>query len=429
MAEYKKKRVERFKRPPRPKIRKKHPEKEPSQDIPMSDGSEKVKSKKDNAQKMRVVKGKKPERRRRMRLFALIAGVLIAAIAVAEWALPCGILENLGNAIALIGPGGYPIELDSNDTINAVSRGSYYYLLTNNELAAYSNAGKKVYGIAHGFETPVFKTSATRAMLFSQNGNEVLIHTLSGRVAALSVDDGILTGDISDSGVFAVVTRSPGYASTVRVYDKKAKQLYEWNSAQDVINCVAVSPNGKKIAVAGFKTSGGVYQATVRVLNYKSATPEFEKTIEGDFVRELSAFGKGFFAVGKNRVDFYEWKNGKATEYENDYDLAYFKAGKNEAAAVFTRVSDRSDTRMVIFSKKGDKKAEFSFKGTVSDIQVANGHIYCIGDNKILLLDENGNVIRQAECSFGARKIVPAGSNYAVVFSDREVERIKLGQK
>ena len=429
MAEYRKRRVERFKRPPRPKIKKKRSTKELSQDIFMSNHAEKSKPKKENAVKMRVVKGKKLERNRRMRFFAVIACILVVTLTVAEWVLPCGILENAGNLIALIGPGGYPIELDSSDTINTVSKGSYYYLLTNNELGAYTNAGKKIYGVAHGFETPVLKTSATRAMLFSQNGNEVLIYNLSGRVANLKTEEGILTGGISNSGVFAVVTRSPGYASTVRVYDKKSKQLYEWNSAQDVINCVAVSPNGKKIAIAGFKTSGGIFQATIRVLNYKSASPEFEKTIEGDSVRELDAFGKGFFAVSKNRVNFYDWKKGTKTEYKDDYDLAYFKAGQGGVAAAFTRVSDHNDTRMVIFSKRGKKKAAFDYKGTISDIQVSNGHIYCIGDNKIVLLDDDGKIIRQTESAFSARKIVPAGANYAIAFSDREVQKVKLTEK
>ena len=427
MAEYKKRRVDHFKRPPRPK-RIKHTE-PVLEEIPMSEERKKEKKKPSPTQKMRVIKGKKTERKRRLHGMALAAGILIFSIVLAHIILPCGILENIRNGLTLIGTGGYPIELESTDTIQAVSGGSYYYALTNNELIAFSNSGKKIYSVAHGFENPILKTSATRALLFSQSGHELSVRTLFEQVGQLKTEESIITADIADSGVYAVAIRSPGYAATVQVYDKDNKLLYEWNSAVEMINTIAVSPNGKKIAVAAFQSVGGAYQTKLQILNFKSATPEFEKTLSGEALYELSAFSKGFFAVGKNRVDFYEWSGGRNTEYSNEYDLSFFKKGRGEAAAVFTRASDKTDTKMVIFSKKGEKKSEFEFRGAVSDIQIANGHIYCISDNQVSLIDGTGAIIRSAQCKFGARKIAPINMNFAAVFSDQEIEKVKLEQQ
>lgn len=76
-----------------------------------------------NESPLKVVKGKKLERRRKTRIALSAAAVIIIAVTVLHLVLPVGIAENIGNLTALIGAGGYPVTLESSDTLNTVSRG------------------------------------------------------------------------------------------------------------------------------------------------------------------------------------------------------------------------------------------------------------------------------------------------------------------
>lgn len=380
---------------------------------------------------MRVVKGKKLERRRRTKVFTAALAVVIIACIVLQLVLPVGIIENIQNITALLGSGGYPISLESSNTVNAVSRGtSYYYVLTDTRLNAFSGGGKEIYSYAHGFENPVLKTSKTRAMVFDQGGDEVLIYNLASLKGSLKTESEIITANISDSGTYAVVTQSDTYASAVSVYDKRNKLIYEWYSSEDTVNNVAVSPSGKKIAVSSFNASSGNYKSKVRVLNFESATPEFTEEYEGAPVFNLdTAHSAGFSVVTSNRVDFINWSDYGKTGYSNDYPISMFRSGSGGSAAVFSRESDRTDNRVAVFGSKGKLKAEFEFKGIISDIQVSGGHIYCISDTEIYLLDSDGTVLRSAECGFGAVRLAVTGANLTAVITDNRIDKVKLEPK
>lgn len=432
MPEYKRKKVNRLRGAPKPKKAKRAviPE---NDDIVMTPTPAKRQSKPQKAEKpvsnMRVVNGKKLERKRRARVSLSAVSAAAVVLLVLHLVLPVGILENVQNLTALIGSGGYPAEINSTEVLNTVSRGNYYYVLTDTRINAYSGGGKEIYSYSHGFENPVLKTSKTRAMVFSQGGNEAYIYNLAELKSAVSTEKEIITANISDSGVYALVTRSDSYASVVSVYNKNGKPLYEWYSSEDTVNNVAISPNGKKIAVSAFNATSGDYSAKVCVLNFDSATPEYTESYSGSPIYGIDSMSSaGFSVITENGVQFIEWSKYKKTEYKNDYTLSLFRSASGGSVAVFNRSSDKTDNRVAVFNSKGRLKSEFEFKGIIGDIQIRGGHIYCISDTFVYLLSENGEVLRKAECGFGAVRISATGTNSVAVVTDNQIYRIQLEQ-
>jgi len=351
-------------------------------------------------------------------------------VMVLQLILPAGIIETVSNSLSLLGSGSYPIELESTETINAVSYGSYYYVLTNSYINAYNSSGKELFSHAHGFEKPIIKTSSSRAIVFNQGGNSALIFNQSGLKETITTEKEIITAAISDSGAYAFSTLSDKYTSAVTVYSKRNKVLYEWFSAENTINNVAIAPNGKKIAVSGFNSSIGKYKSIVSVLNYKSATPEYTENFEGSLIYNIDTSAqRGFTIVSANKILFVKWSNLKKQEYANDYNLSHYKAGKNGSVAVFNRESDKTDNKIEVYTKSGERKAEFSYKGIISDIQVFGNHIYCMSETDIYLLSDSGEVLRTASCGFGAVRMVVTGTNNVAVITDNEIEKIKLEQE
>ena len=396
-----------------------------SEDIKMtSSGKRKSASSSSN---MKVVKGRKLENKRKIKAGAVITAGLLIAVLFLQFILPAGIIEGISTVSAIVGTGGYPIELNGTETVNCVSRGSYYYVLSNTGIDAFNNSGKHIYSFTHGYENPVLKVSACRAMIFEQGGTEALVFDLKGLKTTITTEKSIITGAVSDSGRYALVTLSDKYASAVSVYDKNDRTVYEWFSAEDTVNNVIISPNGKKIAVSVFNSTAGQFRSKLSILNFKSATAEYTESYDNALIYNLdSSFRNGFLIVTENGIKFVKWHKYKSSEYKNDYSTAIFRTGKNGYVAVYNRESDKTDNRIAVFSKSGKLIAEFPYKGIVSDIAVSGNHIYCMSDTEISLLDSAGKVLRKGSCGFGAVRLIAESTNSVIVLTDNKIDKINL---
>ncbi len=399
--------------------------KSPSEDIKMSPSGRRVKS--NASSNMKVLKGRKLENKQRFKTGAVITAIVICAVICLELILPAGIVESISIATSLIGTGNYPIELDGNETVNTISRGSYYFVLSNTHIDAVSTSGKRLFTHAHGYENPVLKVSAGGALVFEQGGTEALLFNTKKLKSTITTEKPILTGAVSDSGRYALVTLSDKYASAVSVYDKNNSIIYEWYSAKDMVNNVVLSSNGKKIAVSTFDSSGGQYNSNVSILNFESATAEHTESFENTLVYTLdSSFRSNLGIVTENGVKFVKWHSFKAKEYKNDYHTAFFRSSKNGYVVVFNRESDKTDNKIAVFSKSGKLKTEFQYKGIISDIGMMGNHIYCMSDTEIQLLDSAGKVLHTGSCGFGAVRFNIASTNSVIVLTDNKIEKLNL---
>ncbi len=424
MAEYKRKRRSSFKAAP--KMNKNRINRPKSEDnIKMSPALD-YKPKRN----MKVVKGKKLEAKRKFKIFSSAVVLIAVAVLLCEVLLPAGIGETVSNMLATVGSGSYPITLESSNTVNAVYKGSYYYILTGSNIEAYSSGGKRIFSHSHGFENPILKTSETRALVFGQNSDEALIFTLSGLEKTVELKEKIKTAAIGDDGSFAFVTKEDSYAAKVGVYGKNGKLKYEWFSSKDLVNNVAIAASGKKIAVSTICSAVGSYNSKLLVLTVDSSKPELEKSYENTVIYGIdTSFRGGFSVITANRHDFVKWSNYKTIEYDNEYTTAMFRSATGGMAVVYNRENDKTDNRIAVFSKSGKLKQELKFKGIITDFSYKDGNIYALSDSKVYILSNDGKVMRSADYGFGAVKICPLGQNSAVVITDNSINKIKLEQE
>lgn len=423
MPDYRRKRRSRFKSAP--KVQKKRSQnKGYDSDIQMTSAERTPK------QKMRVVKGRKLEQKRRLGIFMYALCLLMLVFIVCQMIMPAGVIETVSNSVAVIGSGSYPLELDSSNTLNVVSKGSYYYVLTDTKLNAFSNSGKLIFSYTHGYENPVLKTSKTRALVFEQGGNNALIFTLSGLKSNVTCEYEIINAAIGENGTYAFVTAADAYAAAVRVYKKNGETAFEWFSSEDMVNNVAVSPNGKKIAVSTLCSTVANYNSKISIFNFKSADAEYTKNFENTIVYSLLGSGSGGFSVlTENNYNYISWSGKKVYEYENEYSADMIRTSAKDTVVVFNRESDKTDNRIAVFSQSGKMKTEIEFKGVITDIEVKNGNIYCLSDTESYILNNEGEVLRNANCGFGAVRFAVIGQNTLAVVTDNVISEIKLKQE
>lgn len=379
--------------------------------------------------KLTVLKGNKAEIKKRwQRLLAVVAAVVLILVGC-ELLIPAGIFETARTVLLTIGSGNYPIEFESNNTENTIVKSNYYYVLTNSEVRIISIGGKEIFTYSHGFENPVIKTSKTRAIVFNQGGNDAVIFNLDKVCSSISSEKEIINAAIGDDGTYALVTAADSFVASVSVYKKNDKLLYEWYSSNDMVNNVAVAPNGKKIAISTLNTNVSGFNSKLMILNFNSANAEFTKEYDGEIIYNLSsAFSRGVAVATANRYDFIHWSKYNSQSYENEYNLQMLRESKSGALLVYNRENDKTDNRIVLISSKGEVKKELQFNGIITDIDLKNNHIYCISDTKAYILDMEGKVIRTADCGFGAVRFVVVSQSEIAVITDNLINKVKFEQ-
>ncbi len=394
-------------------------------DIEMFPPSKAPKNHKDT---IKVVKGKKLERRRKFKILLAVLLILFSAYLILNFTLPISLSENLNNLVATFGTGDYPIELYGTDVIDSHSKGLYYYVLTDTNLSAFSNSGKEIYTYSHGYEKPILKTSKTRALIFSQGGNNLEIYNLSKKITEYKSEKEIITADISRNGSYAVATYSESYATEVKVFDKNNKLLFQWNSAKDTVNALTLSPDGEYLIVSAYNANNGNLNSKISVFDIKnnSATPKAAFNVDNNIVYLLSSFNKGFAVATGDSVFYIDWKNFNKTDFTTELKLDMLRVSDDGIVAVFNLGSNKNDNIVTVISSKGEKHSSFKFNGIISDIKFQNGHIYCMSEAKVFLYDKGGTLLSTEDCDFDGVKLAVTGSQSVAVISDSKINKISF---
>lgn len=375
---------------------------------------------------IKVVRGAKLKQKHRTKIIFTSIAIIAIACVVLSFVLPVSLYENAVNLFSAMGTGRYPNQLVGSTVLDTESNGSYYYVLTDTNITAYSNSGKKIFTEMHGFANPVMSVADTRVLVFDQGGDDLYVYNLSGLIDTLKTDNDIINANISRSGSFAVSTHSDNYTSVVTVYDKNFNTVFTWNSAKDIINNVLLNSRGNKIAVSSLNSVSGQYVSKLHILNFDSADPLNTVEFNNSAVLSLCNTGNGISVITHDGYKFVDWKKYTTTELTVSGEINMMRTTGKGVLLVYNRANDRSDNTVILISSKGVKTNEFKLNDSITDIQYDNKRIYYVNDVTVNLLDKNGNILRDGDSDYGIKKIVVISSNAVAAVNDSEISKITI---
>ncbi len=377
-------------------------------------------------EKVKIVRGTKYKRKTQFKVLGIaICFICVVCIGLSAL-LPGGLYENIVNFSSVLGHGSYPTSVSGSTVLNTVSNRSYFYVLTDTNITAYSNSGKIVFDELHGFSNPIMSVSGTRALVYDQGGKSIYIYNLSGKIHSLQTKNDIITASISQNGGFAVSTHSDRYTSVATVYNKNFKEVFSWNSAKEIINNVLLNSAENKLAVSTLSVVSGQYNTKLLILGFDSAEPLHTLELGSSIPLSINNTGKGISIICGDKYKFLHWTKFNSNELEISGEISTFRTDKNGILLTVNRANDRSDNTIIIISKKGEKSSEFKINNSITDIQYNKGRVYLLCDTAIGIYDKNGTALRDGTCYYGALKFAVVGSNAVATVSDSEISKINI---
>ena len=420
MPDYKKKNNKHSSKSKRPK--------RVNEDIKMRHGKTETEEKSEqNTGKLRVVKGNKRKKQ------AITRGISIAVITIAllvvltNVLLPTGIGDFVSNSKYALSSGEFPVELVGSDALHSEKKDNLFYTLTDTNIEIVSTSGKKALSASHGFSKPVMRTSPTRAIVYEQGSTGLKLFGVDKLIFSKDIEDNIISANVSRCGAYVVATTSKDFASKVTVYSKNQKMLFEWNSSVEIVSDVALSPNGKKLAVSVFSSNNGQYISKIYFFKFDSATPVHTAEYNGKLIYSLETdLNSGLFALFDGGMDFISWNKYAKKEFSTDYNLRMYRSGKRLCVLASSRSNDKKDTKFTAFSSSGKKVFETEWKESITDFAVLGDKILILSDTSVYLIDKNGNILKKGDAGFGGVSVQAVSAEKAVVITDNSMLTVTL---
>ncbi len=352
-----------------------------------------------------VIKGGKETLLRRRLTTLLVLIIVVVSIVIVSAMSPTGIIEKITNSISVAGSGKFPITVSGSKVISVKTKGDKNFLLTDSHLSGYNQKGKTFVEYQHSFGSPVLETSAERCLVFNRESTGYSVSNNREKIREGNLKNAIYCGAISDSGTTAFATKSSGYAAEVVVFKKNMTQIFSWYLIEGFVSDIALSNDGKYIAVAVLKVKNGVFSSEITCFKVSEEEAIYTKTFDNSYVRKLETVNsRQFVAVTDNSVVFADFKKDiSSVPTETELSPSVIKQIDNTLLVVY---SENSVARIVTYNPKGEVIYDFEYSGLIDDIAAEDDLVYILNSNKISILNTLGEVTETLSLSQIASNIV-----------------------
>ena len=313
---------------------------------------------------------------------------------------------------------GYPVEIEGSRTVDIENISNGTAVLTDSNYMVLNDRGQVVVSDAHYMASPVMKNEGRYTLLYDENSKSYMLRTLSGSVVSGKTDYSIVTGALSRSGKFAMVTYHDTAFSNVSVYSKSGRVLHQWKASNYYITDVAVNSSGSHIAMCCVTVNNGEMQSSIIIQKLGGMENLREYSFNDTLMVSVSFVGADTVcAVGDNLCAYLGVGSERKTEF--DYDgstLNGFDVSQSGSAAlVLSQYSDGKNCRVVVLDKNGNVDADVSTQLTSPSVELTSDRINLVSQSQLYRYGIEGKLIDQIE--------IPADSQESLTVNGRVIIR------
>jgi hypothetical protein len=160
--------------------------------------------------------------------FVLIIGILLIMWFSLNHFHPDNIINRLEDMVNSFGKGsGFPYDISHHKIKNnnfIVHSGNVLFL-SDSSFVALNGSAKQICVKNHNFSNPAFKCCGGRYIIYDMGGNSYRIDTLSKTLYKSSCENKIVCCDISETGMYGILSESNDFLNEMIIYDTAKKEI------------------------------------------------------------------------------------------------------------------------------------------------------------------------------------------------------------
>ncbi len=334
-------------------------------------------------------------------------GVLILAVVLVELLTPTGMIETIQNQYALISTDGSGLDsLQGERFLKMQTTSNSIAVLSDKYFELYNAKGKTVLYDQHGFSNPQMVHSSARSVVYESGGKGLKVYNHTTRLFEKTFENNLYTATVCRNGSMAVVTQNVGYASHVEVFNKNLKTVFQKDFAEDLVSAVALSDDGRYLAISILRAVGGDFESMVCGYRVKTGAKIFEHTYDGVAINTLQTVKKQrFVAAAQTQVMVIGYKDGAEKPVEVDR-LKYLDTNTS-GHTVLVHAYEGTATRhtVTVVNSLAEVVGNFTVDGNIKDVALGKEKVSVLLDTQIKTYDFTGQETGMVDCGFNTSLI------------------------
>lgn len=313
---------------------------------------------------------------------------------------------------SVIGKGGFPISFTNNDIINVKAFSSRLYVLTSKLLTCVSPSGEVEYTENFTFVEPKMAISERYGIVYDTGSSKYFIFDKKGEVYQGNTEDDrhIITAAIDSKGNCAIATKSDDSACRVYLLNKKGEILYIWSCAEEYAVALDISSDSKEILCGTLGAYNGEIYTKLYKLEIDKKEVISQYTVLGSGCVDVNFYGKEKAIVTclDKRVIFdLRTEEGSPIEVEYSGETRFIDCDSNGYAVVVTdKINAFSEDEITLYDRNNSVVYKSIFPGEVNDILCIGKKVYCLTENSVILLNNEGGIKRTFACDTKGNGVV-----------------------
>lgn len=255
------------------------------------------------------------------------------------------------------------------------------------EIKLFTSTGRVTMAVGSEFTNPKVCSSDSSLLIYDQGRNTYKIFNSFTALRTETLPYAISSAAMADDGSFCVATKSEGYTSTVRVYNKKFSVESEYSRDGHIIS-VDISPDGKSIAVLSLDASNGDSVATITVLERGKEKTRASLSLNGILPYSAKFVSNDRIAlICSDYTAVYDLDCREKNKTEYSKQVANVSVSNGGYAVLFKDNSMDSSFTLTVFGENGNRVSDHKLEGYVSDIALHENYAYALMDGEVIRID------------------------------------------
>ena len=343
------------------------------------------------------------------KLFSALRIPVVIIVVIASLFLSARLLGNVAvsnatDAIRQIGTlfsrgGGYPYSTDVSSFRKATSIGGNPMIVYDDSTVVLGSTANEIFNMSLGYSDSKVLSRNGRALVFSNSSNEVILQSKTEKLGSISEEGTVVAAAIAKDGSIATSYASEEYQSVLSVYNSRFKKIFQWNCSQERIADIALSSNGKKLAVVAVGTENAEIYTRLLVFNVNSSKPLSDTKYSGTlFLKVVYTSLNKIIAVGDNRTVVVNSRGETVDELVYSEDSIFAVCSDDSGnTVVFYEEFGGAKTGMVRFSSSGKKTCVETLDLIPECVAVDGGKIAVYDGNAITIYSSKGKETDEIE--------------------------------
>lgn len=279
-------------------------------------------------------------------------------------------------------------------------------VLTSSSVKYLDASGNEIVTNLHSFSNPRAEINSKTLLLYDSGGYNLRIENNSSEYSSFTFDSVITSAAVGKKGNYAYSLNSDaGYQSHLYVYSLRGAKLFEWGSAGDYIVDIALSDNGKYVAVAVLGIDSAEYYSKIILFKFNSSEPVYTVNLYDTTVYQIDFVSSKKLSVFSDSGVYLTDSKGECTcvQAYSSTEIAHSSLFYNGlSCTLISLYGNEKSPKLTVFNKNCVEKYECSYTEEINDVYCSKNYVALVFDSKIQVLNgENtvvGNIVLDEAC-------------------------------